>query len=146
MREIKFRAWDKDIQTFVPIMDFTKNIKEAIYRKLGKEVVSSNDGVENLAILLNSNVDIIQYTGLKDKNGKEIYEGDILLYLTKTKTVVSYKNGAFVRSYRNSNMYLLYDSLAVDGCLEDYEVIGNIYENPELLEEEEQWVRLLKPS
>lgn len=138
MREIKFRAWDKDIQTFVPIMDFTKNIKEAIYRKLGKEVVSSNDGVENLAILLNSNVDIIQYTGLKDKNGKEIYEGDILLYLTKTKTVVSYKNGAFVRSYRNSNMYLLYDSLAVDGCLEDYEVIGNIYENPELLEEEEQ--------
>ena len=34
-------------------------------------------------------------------------------------------------------MYLLYDTLAVDGCLEDYEVIGNIYENPELLEGEE---------
>lgn len=79
-----------------------------------------------------------QYTGLKDKNGKEIYEGDILLYLKKSKRIVSYKNGAFIRYYGNYNEYLLYDSFIEDGCLTDYEVIGNIYENPEFLEGDSQ--------
>lgn len=74
-----------------------------------------------------------QYTGLKDKNGKEICEGDILLYSSNYKTVVNYKNGAFVRNYGNSNTYLLYDSFIEDECLVDYEIIGNIYDNSELL-------------
>lgn len=74
-----------------------------------------------------------QYTGLKDKNGKEICEGDILLYSSNYKTVVNYKNGAFIRNYGNSNIYLLYDSFIDDKCLVDYEIIGNIYDNSELL-------------
>lgn len=74
-----------------------------------------------------------QYTGLKDKNGKEICEGDILLYSSNYKTVVNYKNGAFVRNYGNSNTYLLYDSFIEDEYLVDYEIIGNIYDNSELL-------------
>lgn len=74
-----------------------------------------------------------QYTGLKDKNGKEICEGDILLYSSNYKTVVNYKNGAFVRNYGNSNIYLLYDSFIEDECLADYEIIGNIYDNSEML-------------
>ena len=129
MREIKFRAWDNDkmYKCIVGNTDVKDNdyICPLVWDKERKDWLHSDT------------CKIMQYTGLKDKNGKEIYEGDILLYLTKTKTVVSYKNGAFVRNYRNSNMYLLYDTLAVDGCLEDYEVIGNIYENPELLEGEE---------
>ena len=87
---------------------------------------------DNIVVVIPETVG--QHTGLKDKNGKEIYEGDILLYDSNSKTSVFYKNGAFVRSYGNSNMYLLYDSFIEDGCLYNYEVIGNIYENPELLE------------
>ena len=114
MRELKFRAWNE-----------WADRKEMIYFSIDEP-----KAIENTAW----NAEIMQYTGLKDKNGKEIYEGDILLYDSGSKTSVFYKNGAFVRSYGNSNMYLLYDSFIEDGCLYNYEVIGNIYENPELLE------------
>jgi len=77
-----------------------------------------------------------QYVGLKDKNGNKVFEGDILLYSNNYKSTVWYKNGAFVRSYGNSNVYLVYDSFMNNDCLCDYEVIGNIYENPELLVED----------
>lgn len=116
MREIKFRAWNE-----------WADRNEMIYFRIDEP-----KAIENTAW----NAKIMQYTGLKDKNGKEIYEGDILLYNNYIKTVISYKNGAFVRSYENSNIYLLYDSFITDGRLDDYEVIGNIYEDKHLLEEE----------
>lgn len=74
-------------------------------------------------------IDIMQYTGLKDKNGKEIYEGDIVLWIdskgNKRQNKVFFERGAF----RLRNTYF---ELLEYGILE---VIGNIYENPELLEE-----------
>ena len=116
MREIKFRAWNE-----------WADRNEMIYFRIDEP-----KAIENTAW----NAKIMQYTGLKDKKGKEIYEGHILLYNNYIKTVISYKNGAFVRSYENSNIYLLYDSFITDGCLDDYEVIGNIYKDKDLLEEE----------
>ncbi len=109
MREIKFRAWD--------------NIKKEMF-KLSATPVSE---------LTISSVPIMQYTGLKDKNGKEIYEGDIISgkhYVLgkvewddyKMRYVCERENGTFAISVSTS-MVVLYGG----------HVIGNIYENPELL-------------
>lgn len=76
---------------------------------------------------------VMQYVGLRDKSGIEVYEGDVLKHDSTSKSVVSFKNGAFIRKYKNSNIDLLYDAYIEDGVLIAYKVIGNIYENPELI-------------
>ena len=84
-----------------------------------------------------------QYTGLVDKNGKEIYEGDILLapnYLTMSDPMgesdfcsVVMETGAF--GYQQRGMFESFISLYGHGCtsVDEEEVIGSIYENPELI-------------
>jgi len=118
-REIKFRAWLTSYGD--PFMDhdpliFTKDHGNELY---------INDGIDELLDVL------MQYTGIKDKNGKEIYEGDILEgsfwnghnYEDEVGVVV-FKDGYFSIKGR-----LLSD------CIEDGEIIaciGNIFENQEL--------------
>ena len=84
---------------------------------------------------------LMQSTGLKDKNGSEIFEGDIVKYKagcnTFTEEVAYDKNfaGFGVRD-ANANIIFTFGELAEDIDLHSLEVIGNIYENPELLEGE----------
>ena len=85
-------------------------------------------------------VKLMQSTGLKDKNGVEIYEGDILLFnndypkpqKADWKCVIKYRKGSFVCEYLKDGVYNHFDSWNVPAVT--WEVIGNIYENPELLE------------
>lgn len=79
-----------------------------------------------------------QYTGLKDKNGVEIYEGDILLFSEEIKCVVEFRHGMFGYEFcRNfigfgGNYHFEFNPSDKDNR---HEVIGNIHDNPELLEE-----------
>jgi len=69
----------------------------------------------------------VQYTGLKDKNGKEIYEGDILLWEdVKIKSEVVFEEGCFVIKHEQGGS----DFISSKNM---FEIIGNIYENPELI-------------
>lgn len=79
-----------------------------------------------------------QFTGLHDKNGKEIYEGDIVRFRLRFRLIgeaeyqdgtIIYEGGRFYSKLTNSEIYLF-------GKPDDYEVIGNIYDNPELLKED----------
>jgi len=73
-----------------------------------------------------------QFTGLTDKNGKEIYEGDILLTSGKLKSAIVFYEAGFYLECHRYNGDLWYMPLNY-GMLQNKEIIGNIYENPELI-------------
>jgi uncharacterized phage protein (TIGR01671 family) len=126
MREIKFRAWDK--ARGVMLSTDTDNFGDGCTEWYGNEEYLMLSGIEDMAKM--EQYGLMQYTGLKDKNGKEIYEGDIVSseqWNPKTYQVV-FEDGEF--GFKNSGDFYL-NALHY---LEKFEVIGNIYENPELLE------------
>ena len=123
MREIKFRAWNKQINR----MEFGAG-----------DLLLRHDE--------NRHSDIMQYTGLKDKNGKEIFEGDVVCYVedvvveseggfNRTEPEgqigsVEFSNGAY---WVNSKEFAFYSYGEANFLWSWLEVIGNIYENPDLI-------------
>jgi len=120
-RTIKFRAWDKKYKEFIGEDQFY------IYPN-GIITAWDEDGERFL-----EDVILMQYTGLKDKNGKEIYEGDILKWGNTVSFVVWCLDSWRFNSYMEQGTSNLYDYVNTTTKKEIAEVIGNIYENPELL-------------
>ena len=141
MRTIKFRVWDGKY------MDYDVWVNS--FGAFGYSEKKHN--TPNIEISSYSKESIImQFTGLHDKNGKEIYEGDIILFqkfsnwdddsMKRHKATVIFKEGCFmweilefgkksVTYYANAT-----EPLRNTNSIWGLEVIGNIYENPELLE------------
>lgn len=112
-----------------------KEIKFRVWNKLVNKMYS-----HSIFLPLNSDNEIMQYTGLNDKNGNEIYEGDILKGTTKGNsdevlaiTYVKWDRGQFdLFTEMTSDSWE--DALFNYMQFFDVEVMGNIYENPELLD------------
>lgn len=114
MREIKFRAWDKE-EKYYRYLDFD-------------DAMMSEFGIDGCLEFRG------QYTGLKDSKGVEIFEGDIMVHLPSgTAPHHSFKviwdktmAGFQIEGKENWNDWL-------EGYTKEYKIIGNIYENPELI-------------
>lgn len=118
-REIKFRAWDKYENKIRKVRGVNFTNKDLWLEIEDNRIMGANF----------FEVELMQYTGLKDRNDKEIYEGDIVRYFKDELGIVKFVAGSFI----------------IDGntCYESFlelggkiAIVGNIYENPDLLKEE----------
>lgn len=145
MREFKFRAWDKKLNIMInrgfnikSLFIYTPCCMGCLYHE--DSVIScgfEDKEIENKYFIKDNhnyhqdirddNIILMQFTGLKDKNGKEIYEGDIYINRNKNTHIVKYNDfegecGSICKGYEFESGYIEY-----------IEVIGNIYENPEMI-------------
>ncbi len=133
MREIKFRAWWQPIK-----LEYRKGVVTNPPKMLQVGDDSGTKTGLDCCVYANQgqNVILIQYTGLKDRNGKEIYEGDILRveyyrkpYLVEVAWCL---DGYSLRNPKSKAWFISSKNLSM---IEKSEIAGNIYENPELLKE-----------
>ena len=127
MRDIKFRSWNK--------------VSKTMY---GNSIYNCKDSFD-MQLKHPQIYEVMQYIGLEDKNGRKIYEGDIIRYsdieISNTDCGIEYNDIINIGEvlYDNESAYYYVTntySVEMDEVWEDAEVIGNIYENPELLERE----------
>lgn len=115
-RKYKFRAWNKDSKNFL-IWDFSIWMESSQFRWKYGEIFE--------------NVEIMQFTWMKDKNWKEIYENDILLWKDwKDREIFHIIWDNKLYCYMTLNKYWNWD---MEDHPEELEIIWNIYENPDMI-------------
>lgn len=133
MREIKFRAWNGYRQEMNKVLNI--GYFEGLYMNISVDTeegqIDYNDSLDNMEC---NNIELMQYTGLHDKNGKEICEGDIVKAFINGIWYIGqviYEHSGFTIDVTNNKQL----EFGRRGIIERFtEVIGNIYENKELLE------------
>ena len=145
-REIKFRAWDKTYS----LMNYKVQVGNTDYADQNytcNSIWVDYGDIKNIGWINADDkcIDLMQYTGLKDKNGVEIYEGDIIGGYPHGTVQVKWNNDYACfecvwieqecdeagECYDKEISSLLANEL--DNCKDAWKVIGNIYQNPELL-------------
>ncbi|WP_064611181.1 YopX family protein [Streptobacillus moniliformis] len=126
MREIKYRAWLKDKNKMVEVSIVRFNSKFIEYFEVDE------DGILRFKTSLFEDIEFMQYTNIKDMNGKEIYEGDII-----ENNVIDFRSD--VSFSKKSASFVMKNNLGTEFHLEkemvkrEFQIIGNIYENKDLI-------------
>ena len=125
-REIKFRIWDVENKEMLKVQEL--DFEPTFYGgKIAIRPDQYNDYFDTEDMIL------MQYTGLHDKNGKEIYDGDIVRIIVNNNIEkicrVEFKNGIFGVMFSKNKELTAFPHF----CNTTFEVIGNEYDNPELL-------------
>ena len=127
----KFRVWNEKTESFIDYGDLMLDLKNG-------KVYSGDVGIPEYTIDVTNQVILMQYTGCRDKNGIEIYEGDVIKDKYGKAWLVQWYVGAFVITDKipdsdgQTSTYSHFSNVSNHHFY--FEVIGNIYENPELLE------------
>jgi len=130
MREIKFKALDKEAKRIYDVVGIN-------WDENGEITTVFVDNADVIEELLPDDIELLQYIGLKDKNGKEIYEGNIVNINNEVIAIVTWdENNAryYPKIIKEIKHYSDYDIRMYRTNIQ-WEIIGNIYENPELLKE-----------
>ena len=131
-REIKFRAYSSHNHKMYPVSNIEWDIDDHIW-------VTADDGKNGIE-LIDEEAHLMQYTGLHDKNGREIYEGDIVKFFGANKKI-KVKNEFGIIVYKADRYGAGFNSIIQNkehgyggiNIAQDI-VFGNVHENPELLE------------
>ena len=130
MREIKFRAWDKKLKMMTHFSEWHLNREYNLLAFSAKEADERNWSYGDMPHE-QENCELMQFTGLKDKNGKPIFEGDIIGSYTRVKRFVLWiDEWARFGTKKVSNQK--YAEVLTESQAKHFEIIGNIYENPDL--------------
>ncbi|HHX13230.1 MAG TPA: hypothetical protein GX731_10440 [Clostridiales bacterium] len=146
MREIKFRVWDKNERVMYPPEFVTSIDLYEGFIELGEETYGEYTELLWDKVLQLDECEMLQYTGINDENGTEIYEGDVLRWSSEdndgsmlvSNEQVIYNDGRFVMLNEKGQIVdLLKDAIKYNKSYEKVELVGNAYENKELLEKKE---------
>lgn len=142
----KFKIWDKTEKKFLPLDSKTENTDSWISIDNTGVYLVERDNARDVAFFtdITEDVIILQCTGLKDKNGKLIYEGDIVSVKVKIQNSF-YEDEYYFKNYKGEIIFekgkieidvidTTKHPISLYYHAKDCEVIGNIYENPKLLE------------
>ncbi|EGP4808391.1 hypothetical protein FP329_002196 [Enterococcus faecium] len=127
---LKFRAWDKKTETIQEVESISFKEKKLVIGQ-GNVAWFNSDYIRNF-----DDIELMQSTGLKDKNGVEIFEGDIVL-ADGVKKIVTFGEQEHEEDFGDLIYYIgfnVYTKMGYSSVIPvEYEVIGNIWQNIELL-------------